>query len=66
MWEWLWNRTVGGNWKSCKDFEESVSKKLKCLGYTAHIILDFEDTVTEDLNEIEENLIRGAPVWLSC
>lgn len=56
MWEQLWNWAVGGNRKYCKDFE-ACYEKLKCLEYTVHIILDFAGTLSEDLNEIEENLI---------
>ena len=48
--QWLYN------WESCKDFEETVSEKLKCLKYMVHMILDFEETVSKDLTEIEENL----------
>lgn len=47
---------MGGNRKYCKDFE-ACYEKLKCLEYTVHIILDFAGTLSEDLNEIEENLI---------
>ena len=42
-------------YKSCKDFEESISEIFKCLEYIIYIILDFEETDSEDLKEIEEN-----------
>lgn len=48
----------GGNWKSSRDFEESVSEILSCLEYTVHVILDFEETVWEDLKKLRKDQIQ--------
>lgn len=48
---------MGGSWKNCKDFEESISESLKCLEYTVHRILDFEEASNKDSKRSEENLI---------
>lgn len=46
-------------WKSCKDFEGHVGERFKCLEYTVHRSLDFEETTGEGLKENEQNQIRN-------
>lgn len=44
----MWNWEEGRNWKSCKNFEESAAKSLKCLHHKD--LKGGEENLTENWN----------------